>query len=89
MTEIPDSPDALFARWKFQDSFRDAAIEFITAGGHLGAIALAKQVLVAQIRNGNRTLRQDEMLELIEAVRLEVRTEAERGINNAGEPETT
>ena len=89
MTDIPDTPEALFARWKFQDSFREVAIELITAGAHLGAIALAKQVLVAQIRNGNRTLRHDEMLELVEAVRLEVRSEAERGINNAGEPETT
>lgn len=89
MTKIPDTPEVLFARWKFQDSFREVAIELITSGAHLGAIALAKQIMFAQIKNGNRTLRHDEMLELIEAVRLEVRTEAERGINNAGEPETT
>lgn len=89
MTEMPDSAEALFARWKFQDSFHEVAIELITSGAHLGAIALAKQVMIAQIKNGNRTLRHDEMLELIEAVRLEVRIDAERGINNVGEPETT
>jgi hypothetical protein len=33
--------------------------------------------------NGNRTLRYEELTKLIDAVKLEIRAEAEKGINNA------
>ena len=81
MTEIPDSPDALFARWKFQDSFRDAAIEFITAGAHLGALAMARNVLLLQMQN--RTLRKEDLMTLVDAVKLEVRETTKKGIIDA------
>ncbi len=85
MSEIPDTPEELFAQWRFEDNFRGIAIELITAGAHLGALALARNILAAQILNGNRTLRHDELTKLIEAVKLEIRAEAEKGIGNARE----
>jgi hypothetical protein len=83
MTEIPDTPDELFAQWRFEDNFRGIAIELITAGAHLGSLALARNIIAAQIVNGNRTLRYEELTKLIDAVKLEIRAEAEKGINNA------
>ena len=83
MTQMPETPDELFARWKFQDGFRELAIELMTAGANLGALALARNILAAQILNGNRTLRTDELTKLIESVKIEIRAEAEKGIANA------
>lgn len=77
------TPEDLFRRWEFQDNFRAIAIELITSGAQLGALALARNIIAAQIINGNRTLRHDEMMKLIEAVKIEIRKEAEKGIGNA------
>ena len=83
MTEIPDNPEELFAGWRLQDNFEDMALEILTAGAHLGALALAKNVTFAEIANGNRTLRKDEMMRLVEAAKLEVRETTKKGINDA------
>jgi hypothetical protein len=55
----------------------------MTAGANLGALALARNILAAQILNGNQTLRTEELTKLIEAVRLEIRAEVEKGMGNA------
>jgi hypothetical protein len=83
MSEIPNTPDELFAQWRFEDNFRGIAIELITAGAHLGALATARNILAAQIVNGNRTLRYDELQQIIESVKMEIRQQAEKGIGNA------
>lgn len=84
MTEIPDSPDELIAQWKFEDNFRGVAIELITAGAHLGALALARNILATQILKGNVPLNAEEVTKLISAARAEVNEQARKGIANAG-----
>lgn len=83
MEQIPNSPEELYAQWKFQDNFKQIAIELITAGAHLGSLAMARNVLALQILKGNQTLRQDELMEIIASVKMEIRAEAEKGINDA------
>jgi hypothetical protein len=83
MSQIPDTPEELFAQWRFEDNFRGIAIELLAAGAHLGSLALARNIIATQIMNGNRTLRYDELTKLIEQVKLEIRHEAEKGIGNA------
>jgi hypothetical protein len=77
--------DDLFKQWQFQDKFEETAIVLVESGAHLGAIALAREILTAQIQNGNRTLRHDELLILIDKVKNEVKLEAIRGLKNARE----
>jgi hypothetical protein len=77
--------DDLFRQWQFQDKFRDTAAILVESGAHLGAIALAREILAAQIQNGNRTLRHDELLILIDKVKNEIRIEAIRGLKDARE----
>ena len=60
------TPEDLFKQWHFQDAFADIAITLVESGAHLGAIALAREIMAAQFANGNRTLRNDELLELIQ-----------------------
>lgn len=79
------TPDDLFKQWQFQDSFAEIAITLVESGAHLGAIALAREIMAAQFANGNRTLRNDEMLELIQKVKNEVKIETIRGLRNARE----
>ena len=73
----------LLKRWALQDTFTDIAIELIGRGAHLGALAMAKNVTLKQIGVGNRTLRNDEMMNLIEQSTIEVREQTKKGIDNA------
>ena len=73
----------LLKRWALQDTFTDIAIELISRGAHLGALAMAKNVTLKQIGVGNRTLRNDEMMNLIEQSTIEVREQTKKGIDNA------
>jgi hypothetical protein len=84
MTEIPDSPEGLIARWKFEDNFRETAIELITSGAHLGALALARNILATQILNGNEPVNPEQLTKLVAAVKDEIREQARKGIANAG-----
>jgi hypothetical protein len=77
--------DDLFKHWKFQDAFEETAIVLVESGAHLGAIALARHILAEQFANGNRTLRHDELMVLIDKVKNEVKLEAIRGLKNARE----
>lgn len=79
------TPEDLFKQWHFQDAFADIAITLVESGAHLGAIALAREIMAAQVANGNRTLRNDELLELIQKVKNEVKIETIRGLRNARE----
>ena len=81
MTEIPDTPEELIRKWKFQEGFEGIALELMTAGAHLGALAMARNVLLLQM--GNRTLRKEDLMELVEAVKLEVRETTKKGIKDA------
>lgn len=81
MTEIPDTPAELIAKWKFQEGFEEIALELMTAGAHLGALAMARNVLLLQIQN--KTLRKEDLMELVEAVKLEVRETTKKGITDA------
>ena len=81
MTDIPDTPAELIAKWKFQEGFEEIALELMTAGAHLGALAMARNVLVLQIQN--KTLRKEDLMELVEAVKLEVRETTKKGITDA------
>ena len=81
MTEIPDTPEELIRKWKFQEGFEEIALELMVAGAHLGALAMARNVLLLQMQN--RTLRKEDLLELIEAVKLEVRETTKNGITDA------
>lgn len=73
----------LLKQWALQDTFTDIAIELIGRGAHLGALAMAKNVTLKQIGVGNRTLRNDEMMNLIEQSTIEVREQTKKGIDNA------
>lgn len=79
------TPEDLFKQWHFQDAFADIAITLVESGAHLGAIALAREIMAAQFVNGNRTLRNDELLELIQKVKNEVKIETIRGLKDARE----
>jgi hypothetical protein len=68
------TPEDLYESWAFQDKFAEIALNLVEYGAHLGALALAKDILNEQAENGNRTLRVDE---------IEIRTQAEQGIRNA------
>ena len=81
MERIPDTPEELIQKWKFQEGFEDFALELMTAGAHLGALAMAKYVLLAQIQN--RTLRKEDLMELVETAKLEVRETTKKGITDA------
>lgn len=81
MTEIPDTPEQLIAKWKFQDGFEEIALELMTAGAHLGALAMARNVLLLQMQN--RTLRKEDLMTLVDAVKLEVRETTKKGIIDA------
>lgn len=81
MTEIPDTPAELIAKWKFQEGFEDFALEMLTAGAHLGSLAMAKYVLIAKAEN--QTLDRETLRELAEAAKLEVREETKKGIRDA------
>ena len=81
MTEIPDTPEELIRKWKFQESFEEIALELMTAGAHLGALAMARNVLLLQMQN--RTLQKEDLMELVEAVKLEVRETTKKGITDA------
>jgi hypothetical protein len=85
MKDMPENltPADLLAQWKFQDNFREIAVELITAGAHLGSLAFARNVLALKILTGNRTLRSDELMQVIESVKMEIRQEAEKGLGNA------
>jgi hypothetical protein len=84
MDEIPNSPEDLIARWKFEDNFREVAVELITAGAHLGGLALARNILATQILKGNVPLKPEELTKLVAAVKDEIREQARKGIANAG-----
>ena len=77
------SLDDLLKEWALQDTFREIAIELITRGAHLGALAMAKHVTIQQIIIGNRTLRNEEMMKLVEKSTIEVREQTKKGIENA------
>lgn len=84
MDEIPNSPEDLIARWKFEDNFREVAVELITAGANLGGLALARNILATQILKGNVPLKPEELTKLVAAVKDEIREQARKGIANAG-----
>ena len=77
------TPEDLYASWAFQDKFAEIALNLVEYGAHLGALALAREIITEQVKNGNRTLRTDEIKILIEKAKIEIRTEAEQGIKNA------
>ncbi len=79
------TPEDLFKQWQFQDAFSEVAINLVESGAHLGAITFARKVMAAQFANGNRTLRNDEMLELVQEVKNEVKLETIRGLKDARE----
>jgi hypothetical protein len=77
------TPEDLYESWAFQDKFAEIALNLVEYGAHLGALALAKDILNEQAENGNRTLRVDEIKILIQKAKIEIRTQAEPGIRNA------
>ena len=72
----------LLKQWHMQDTFRDIALELITRGAQLGALTMARNVTLKQIGVGNRTLRNEEMMELVEASTIEVREQTKKGIQD-------
>lgn len=83
MSDEEMSLEEMLKAWAFQDTFRDIALELIARGAHLGALAMAKNVTVKQIIVGNRTLRNEEMMELVTQATIEVKQQTKKGIEDA------
>lgn len=81
-------PEDLYATWEFQDKFREIAVNLLNYGVGLGALSLAKNILAAEIANGNKTLRPEELKMLIDKVKIEARAEIEKGLENVRESRT-
>lgn len=64
-----------------QEGIEGFALEMMTAGAHLGALAMARYVLSGKA--DNQTLDRETLIELAEAAKLEVREETKKGITNA------
>ena len=76
------SLEQMLAAWNFQDEFTTIAIELVSRGAHLGALSMAKHLTLEQIRNGNRTLNNEELLRLTRVAEIEVREETTRNIKS-------
>ena len=80
-------PEAIFKLWAFQDSFEEEAMKMVAAGAHMGALAMAKHIMLAQIGNGNRTLNKDEMMKLVHLSAKEVTVNTTKMVNELRNPE--
>ena len=76
----------IFNLWKFQDVFTEEALKMVEAGAQMGALAMAKHIMLAQIGNGNRTLNKDEMMKLVQLSAQEVTLNTAKMVNDLRNP---
>ena len=79
-------PESIFKLWAFQDTFQEEALKMVEAGAHMGALAMAKHIMLAQIANGNRTLNKDEMMKLVQLSAKEVTVNTTKMVNELRNP---
>ena len=80
------TPESIFKLWAFQDVFQEEALKMVEAGAQMGALALAKHIMLAQIGNGNRTLNKDEMMKLVHLSAKEVTINTTKMVNDLRNP---
>jgi len=80
------NPESIFKMWAFQDVFQEEALKMVGAGAHMGALALAKHIMLAQVGNGNRTLNKDEMMKLVQLAAHEVTANTTQMVNDLRNP---
>ena len=80
------NPESIFKLWAFQDVFTEEALKMVGAGAQMGALALAKHIMLAQIGNGNRTLNKDEMMKLVQLAAKEVTLNTTKMVNDLRNP---
>lgn len=84
MTDM--DPENIFKMWAFQDVFTEEALKMVEAGAQMGALALAKHIMLAQIGNGNRTLNKDEMMRLVHMASKEVTLNTTKMVSDLRNP---
>lgn len=80
------NPESIFKLWAFQDVFQEEALKMVEAGAQMGALALAKHIMLAQIGNGNRTLNKDELMKLVHLSAKEVTINTTKMVNDLRNP---
>ena len=80
------NPESIFKLWAFQDVFQEEALKMVESGAQMGALALAKHIMLAQIGNGNRTLNKDELMKLVHLSAKEVTINTTKMVNDLRNP---
>jgi hypothetical protein len=65
--------------WKFQDTYHDAAIEMVSRGAHLGALAMAKYIALANATH--QEISNEQLLALVKLAHDEVREDTKENLN--------
>jgi len=65
--------------WKFQDIYHDAAVEMVSRGAHLGALAMAKYIALANATH--QKISNEQLLALVKMAQDEIREETKKSLD--------